>query len=63
MNYLKAALATALIVGSLVGLAHLQAADSASTGYSLVGEDLERFRSDFNAAKDHVRAVLLVGPT
>ncbi len=32
-------------------------------GYEVLGEDLEPFRSDFNAEVDHVRAVLLVGPT
>jgi hypothetical protein len=31
--------------------------------YSVLGQDLEPFRSEFNAAPDHVRAVLLVGPT
>lgn len=38
-------------------------ARSAAPGYELVGEDLEPFRSAFNAASDDVRAVLLVGPT
>lgn len=31
--------------------------------YQVVDPDLEPFRSDFNAASDRVRAVLLVGPT
>jgi hypothetical protein len=38
-------------------------ARSAAPGYEIVGKDLEPFRSAFNAASDHVRAVLLVGPT
>lgn len=31
--------------------------------YERLDDDLEPFRSDFNEASDHVRAVLLVGPT
>jgi hypothetical protein len=31
--------------------------------YPQLDENLEPFRSDFNEASDHVRAVLLVGPT
>ena len=31
--------------------------------YAVLSSDLEPFRSDFNARTDHVRAVLLVGPT
>ena len=60
MKPLTVALGIALIIGGIIGLANLKAADSTGTGYALVGADLERFRSDFNAAKDHVRAVLLV---
>ncbi|MGH9382311.1 MAG: hypothetical protein ACRD2Z_17130 [Thermoanaerobaculia bacterium] len=32
-------------------------------GYQMLGGDLEPFRSAFNRASDHVRAVLLVAPT
>lgn len=39
------------------------APDPATGGYDVLGPDLEPFRSDFNARTDHVRAVLLVGPT
>ena len=31
--------------------------------YEQLDDDLEPFRSNFNEALDHVRAVLLVGPT
>lgn len=31
--------------------------------WAVLGADLEPFRSDFNARRDHVRAVLLVAPT
>lgn len=45
-------------LSACVGPAH-----SAAPGYEIVGEDLEPFRSAFNAASEDVRAVLLVGPT
>ena len=66
MKYLRTKLIivlTVLTVSGLAVLARLKAADSIDNGVALVGADFEPFRSDFNAAKDHVRAVLLVGPT
>lgn len=38
-------------------------AGTPDAGYEVLGEDLEPFRSAFNAASDRPRAVLLVGPT
>lgn len=39
------------------------AARPGDLAYAVLGDDLEPFRSDFNASPDDVRAVLLVGPT
>ena len=50
-------------VGSLVGLARTLGSTDATSGYEVVGADLEPFRAAFNAASGDVRAVLLVGPT
>lgn len=53
-----------LLVGTtVVGVAPPSAANTGPRGYEVLGQDLEPFRSDFNAKADHVRAVLLVGPT
>ncbi len=35
----------------------------AQQNYTVVGEDLSRFKADFNAAVDQVRLVFIVGPT
>jgi hypothetical protein len=52
------------VVGATaVGVAPPSAANTDPRGYEVLGQDLEPFRSDFNAEPDHVRAVLLVGPT
>ena len=66
MGFLKAELTVALVllvVAGLFGLVRSVASAPEEKGYALVGADIEPFRSDFNAAKDRVRAVLLVGPT
>ena len=53
-----------LVVGGLVGWVRTTlAAEKAATTYQVVSSELEPFRSAFNDASDHVRAVLLVGPT
>lgn len=52
-----------LAAGAILGLAHGLLGRSDEQAYVIVGEDLEPFRTNFNAASDHVRAVLLVGPT
>ena len=52
-----------VLVGGLIGLARSPAASAEAVGYATLEADLDPFRADFNAAQDHVRAVLLVGPT
>ncbi len=53
-----------LAVGGLVGwVTTSRAAEKAAATYQVVNSELEPFRSRFNDASDHVRAVLLVGPT
>lgn len=57
------ALALLLAGAAIYSLAGVVWADSGGTGYELLDQDLEPFRSAFNAASGDVRAVLLVGPT
>ena len=52
-----------LMHAAVVGVAHSSATKADPRGYAVLGQDLEPFRSEFNAKTDHVRAVLLVGPT
>jgi len=60
----SAILAAVLVIGGLIGWATNRASAADGSGYAVItGDDLEPFRSDFNANSDHVRLVLLVGPT
>lgn len=67
MRYLKmelvvlAVLVTVGLVFSLGGT--LVAKQDTDQGYEVLSADLEPFRTAFNQASGHVRAVLLVGPT
>lgn len=57
-------LLTLVAVGGLVGwVATSLTGEKAPVSYQLVDFELEPFRSAFNGATDHVRVVLLVGPT
>jgi hypothetical protein len=51
------------LVIAAVGVACSRGAHPLPGDHRVLGADLEPLRSDFNAAVDHVRAVLLVGPT
>lgn len=64
-SLLVSRLSVLIPLAASASLACASPAGSAVTapGYEIVGEDLELFRSAFNAASDDVRAVLLVGPT
>lgn len=54
----------ALIAASLVAwVAARSSAGQGDNSYAVLDDDLEPFRSAFNAASDQARAVLLVGPT
>ena len=58
------ALAAVLVVGGLVGWATTLVSAEDPYAYEVIAaDDLEPFRSAFNAASGHARAVLLVGPT
>jgi len=58
------ALAAVLVVGSVVGWASTLVSAEVNRDYEVIAaDDLEPFRSAFNAASGHTRAVLLVGPT
>ncbi len=51
-------------VGGLIGwVTTTLAAENAAATHQIVSSELEPFRSEFNGALDHVRVVLLVGPT
>lgn|GEM_PF-6385672 len=66
MKHLRLALILVglFLVGTTVaGVAPPPAAKTDPRGYVVLDQNLEPFRSDFNAKADHVRAVLLVGPT
>ena len=61
-------IATAIVLTIIVVLAAVLPGTPETTvvegrDYERLGADLEPFRSAFNAASGHVRAVLLVGPT
>lgn len=51
-----------IVVAAFI-VTQISASRSGSPGYAVLDEDLEPLRADFNAKADHVRAVLLVGPT
>ncbi len=58
------ALAALLAIGGLIGWAGPWASAEDMEGYEVIlANDLEPFRSEFNANSNHVRLVLLVGPT
>ena len=58
------ALAAVLVVGGLIGWATTLVSAEDKDDYEVIAaDDLEPFRSAFNAASGHIRAVLLVGPT
>lgn len=66
MRYLKAellVLAGVLALAVVFGLQGVLADSASKQDYAVIGGDLEPFRTAFNQASDHVRAVLLVGPT
>lgn len=69
MNKMKAiVIGAALVVAVVVVLAAVLPAGPGaevveSRDYEPLDDRLEPFRSDFNEASSHVRAVLLVGPT
>lgn len=69
MNYMKAiAIGAALVVAVVAILAAVLPVGPGAEvvevrDYPQLDENLEPFHSDFNEASDHVRAVLLVGPT
>lgn len=69
MKYLKPiGIAAAILLGAgLILAAALPEEQEAEVvevrDYEPLDADLEPFRSAFNGASDHVRAVLLVGPT
>lgn len=53
-----------LMVGGLIGWLGTRASADGEPGYQVIAaDDLEPFRSAFNANPDRVRLVLLVGPT
>jgi hypothetical protein len=56
-------LAAVLGVGVIFGISRVRADGAPEQAYQRIGRDLEPFRADFNAVSDHVRVVLLVGPT
>ena len=57
-------LLTLVGVGGLVGWIGAGTPASVEEGYTVIAsDDLEPFRSSFNESSDHVRLVLLVGPT
>jgi len=62
-----AAVAGTILLGGAATLVAMRQESAAEVvegrDYEALDERLEPFRSDFNAASDHVRAVLLVGPT
>jgi hypothetical protein len=58
------ALTLLLVTGGIVGLATGRAATDPAAEYQVIAaDDLEPFRSAFNAHPDHIRLVLLIGPT
>ena len=53
-----------LLVGGLIGWLASRVSADGEPGYEVIAvDDLEPFRSAFNANADQVRLVLLVGPT
>ncbi len=54
---------TLLVAWSLAVAAPDRPARATEPSYRVLATDLEPLRADFNRARDHVRAVLLVGPT
>jgi len=60
---LGAALVVAVVIPGCTAPAGPVAEVVEGQDYEQLDDDLEPFRSDFNEASDHVRAVLLVGPT
>ncbi len=57
-------LTTVLAAGGLIGWAKTLASADDKPDYEIIlADDLEPFRSAFNADADHIRAVLLIGPT
>ncbi len=51
---------------ALVGLGRTlasSASQESELSYEIIDADLQPFRESFNAASEHLRAVLLVGPT
>ena len=58
------ALAALLAVGGVVAWSGALVSEEDNPRYEVIlADDLEPFRSAFNEASGHVRAVLLVGPT